>query len=44
MDVIVDDAMEAHKGNMRIAAHSEWDITARHAEVFGAITDITTLA
>lgn len=44
VDVIVDDATEAHKGNVRIAAHSEWDIAARHAEAFGAITDITTPA
>lgn len=44
VDVIVDDATEAHKGNVRIAAHSEWDIAVRHAEAFGAITDITTPA
>lgn len=44
VDVIVDDATEAHKGNVRIAAHSEWDIAVRHAEAFGAITDIVTPA
>lgn len=44
VDVIVDDATEAHKGNVRIAAHSEWDIAVRHAEAFGAITDIATPA
>lgn len=44
VDVIVDDATEAHKGNVRIAAHSEWDIAVRHAEAFGAITDISTPA
>lgn len=42
VDVIVDDATEAAKGNVRIAAHSEWDIAVRHAEAFGAITDIST--
>lgn len=42
VDVIVDDATEAAKGNVRIAAHSEWDIAVRHAEAFGAITDIVT--
>lgn len=42
VDVIVDDATEASKGNVRIAAHSEWDIAVRHAEAFGAITDIVT--
>lgn len=44
VDVIVDDTTEAHKGNVRIAAHSEWDIAVRHAEAFGAIRDIATLA
>ena len=42
VDVIVDDATEAHKGNVRIAAHSEWDIAVRHAEAFGVIRDIVT--
>lgn len=44
VDVIVDDATEADKGNVRIAAHSEWDIAVRHAEAFGAIRDISTPA
>ena len=40
----VRDATEADKGNVRIAAHSEWDIAVRHAEAFGAIRDIVTPA
>lgn len=44
VDVIVDNATEAHKGNVRIAAHLEWDIAVRHAEAFGAIIDNETLA
>lgn len=41
---VIDDATEADKGNVRIAAHSEWDIAVRHAEAFGAIRDIVTPA
>lgn len=42
IDVIIDEATEAAKGNLRIAAHSEWDIAVRHAEAFGVIRDIVT--
>ncbi|MBO9434520.1 phage major capsid protein [Ruegeria sp. R13_0] len=42
IDLIVDDATEAAKGNVRLVAHSEWDIAARHAESFAAIQDIQT--
>lgn len=42
VDLIVDEMTEATKGNVRIVAHSEWDITVRHAEAFAAITDIAT--
>lgn len=40
VDLIVDDVTEAGKGNVRIVAHSEWDIAVRHAESFSAIVDI----
>lgn len=42
IDLIVDDATEAAKGNVRLVAHSEWDIAARHAESFAAIQDVQT--
>lgn len=42
IDIIVDEMTEATKGNVRIVAHSEWDIAVRHAEAFAAITDIET--
>ncbi|WP_291733742.1 phage major capsid protein [Leisingera sp. F5] len=42
IDLIVDDVTEAAKGNVRLVAHSEWDIAARHAESFAAIQDIVT--
>jgi hypothetical protein len=43
IDLIVDDVTEAAKGNVRLVAHSEWDIAVRHAESFAAIQDIQTL-
>lgn len=42
IDIIVDEMTEATKGNVRIVAHSEWDIAVRHAEAFAAMTDIET--
>ena len=42
IDIIIDDKSEAAKGNVRIVAHSEWDIAVRHAEAFAAIKDIAT--
>ena len=42
IDIIIDEMTEATKGNVRIVAHSEWDITLRHAEAFAAIKDIAT--
>ncbi|MFT3689156.1 phage major capsid protein [Paenirhodobacter sp.] len=42
IDLIVDNVTEAAKGNVRIIAHSEWDIALRHAESFAAITDAVT--
>jgi HK97 family phage major capsid protein len=42
IDIIIDDMSEAAKGNVRIVAHSEWDIAVRHAEAFAAIKDIVT--
>ena len=42
IDLIVDDVTEAAKGNVRLVAHSEWDIAARHAESFAAIQDAQT--
>lgn len=42
IDIIIDDMTEAAKGNVRIVAHSEWDIAVRHAEAFAAIQDIAT--
>lgn len=42
IDLIVDDVTEAAKGNVRLVAHSEWDIAVRHAESFAAIQDIQT--
>ncbi|MFV0515045.1 MAG: phage major capsid protein [Jhaorihella sp.] len=42
VDLIVDEMTEATKGNVRIVAHSEWDISVRHAEAFAAIEDIVT--
>lgn len=42
IDLIVDDVTEAAKGNVRLVAHSEWDIAIRHAESFAAIQDIET--
>ncbi len=40
IDVIVDDKTESDRGNIRITAHSEWDIALRNAQSFAAITDI----
>ena len=40
IDLIVDDVTEAAKGNVKLVAHSEWDIAVRHAESFAAIKDI----
>lgn len=40
VDLIVDDKTESPQGNVRITAHSEWDIAVRHPESFAAITDI----
>lgn len=40
IDLIVDEVTEAAKGNIRLVAHSEWDIAVRHAESFAAIRDI----
>jgi len=42
IDLIVDDATEAAKGNVRLVAHSEWDVAVRHAESFAAIQDVQT--
>ncbi|WP_298972330.1 phage major capsid protein [uncultured Roseobacter sp.] len=42
IDVIVDDKTESDRGNVRITAHSEWDIALRNAQSFAAITDIAT--
>ncbi|NVK19173.1 MAG: phage major capsid protein [Methylocystaceae bacterium] len=42
IDLIVDDVTEAAKGNVRLVAHSEWDIAIRHAESFAAIQDAQT--
>jgi HK97 family phage major capsid protein len=42
IDIIIDEMTEATKGNVRLVAHSEWDITLRHAEAFAAIRDIAT--
>lgn len=42
IDLMVDDATEAAKGNVRLVAHSEWDIAVRHAESFAAIQDVQT--
>lgn len=42
IDMIVDDVTEAAKGNVRLVAHSEWDIAVRHAESFAAIQDVKT--
>ena len=41
---MVDDVTEAAKGNVRIIAHSEWDIAVRHPQSFAAITDAVTVA
>lgn len=40
IDVIVDDKTESDRGNVRITAHSEWDIAVRNPQSFAAITDI----
>jgi len=40
VDIIVDDVTEASKGNVKIVAHSEWDISVRNAVSFAAVTDI----
>lgn len=42
IDVIVDDKTESDRGNVRITAHSEWDIALRNAQSFAAISDIAT--
>lgn len=42
IDVIVDDKTESDRGNVRITAHSEWDIAVRNPQSFSAITDIAT--
>jgi HK97 family phage major capsid protein/HK97 family phage prohead protease len=42
IDLIVDNVTESAKGNVRLVAHSEWDIAVRHAESFAAIQDVQT--
>ena len=42
IDVIVDPYTESAKGNVRITAHSSWDIAVRHAESFAGAKDIDT--
>ena len=42
IDLIVDEVTEAAKGNVRLVAHSEWDIAIRHPESFAAIRDVAT--
>lgn len=42
IDLIVDNVTEAAKGNVRIIAHSEWDLALRHVQSFAAITDAVT--
>ena len=42
IDLSVDEVPEAAKGNVKLVAHSEWDIAVRHAESFAAIKDIVT--
>jgi HK97 family phage major capsid protein len=42
VDLIVDDVTEASRGNVRLVAHSEWDVAVRHAQSFAAIQDVQT--
>lgn len=42
IDIVVDDMTGADTGNVRIVAHSEWDIAVRYAQSFAAITDAVT--
>ncbi len=44
IDLVVDDVTEAAKGNVRIIAHSEFDIAVRHPQSFAVITDAVTTA
>lgn len=44
IDIAVDDMTGADTGNVRIVAHSEWDIAVRHPQSFAAITDAVTIA
>lgn len=44
IDLVVDDMTGADTGNVRIVAHSEWDIAVRHPESFAAIRDAVTTA
>lgn len=44
VDLILDEVTEAGKGNVRIVAHSEWDVALRHPESFAVIKDATTPA
>lgn len=42
VDIIVDEVTAASKGNVKIVAHSEWDISVRNAVSFAAVTDVST--
>ncbi len=42
IDIILDELTEARQGNVRIVAHSEWDIAIRNPESFAIMTDIVT--
>lgn len=44
IDLVVDDMTGADTGNVRIVAHSEWDIAVRHPESFASIRDAVTTA
>lgn len=44
IDIVVDNMTGADTGNVRIVAHSEWDIAVRHPQSFAAITDAVTVA
>lgn len=42
VDLIVDDVTESSRGNVKIVAHSEWDVALRRAASFARIVDATT--
>ena len=42
LDILLDPYTDAPKGNVRIVAHAEMDISVRYDESFAAITDIST--